>query len=133
MDNAGTVGHGDIIVAHNEECLLVLLVSCFLCAVVERLIFLVLEVLALVVLKNFRGLAEDLLHERGRHDVGVAVLRLDLDVVILRVHAERNVGRKGPRRCGPCKEVDIRVILRLEADDRRSLLDCLVALCDLVA
>ena len=61
-----------------------------------------------------------------------AVLRLDLRIVLVRVHAERDVGRERPRRSRPGEEVRIFQPLSLEAHEHGRFLDVLVPLRHLV-
>ena len=134
VDDTGTVIHGDVGVAGDEEALLALFVGEGLLEVIKRLVLFVFEVLAHVGLEDFvSGFAvfgESAEHGvcKGLGDVvSVTVRRLDLDVGVGRAHAERNVGGQGPGRRGPCEEVCV-FIFDLEADDGGTFLDVLVAL-----
>ena len=131
MNDAGTVCHGDVLVDRHEMSLLALLFSSCSRAFVERLIFHAFEVGSDVALKDLLALTEDFLDQRFRHNIGILSVN-DLHIRLMRVHAERGVGRKCPRGRRPCKEIEISVLC-LEADDRRLFLQCFVALCHLVA
>ena len=134
VDDTGTVIHGDVGVAGDEEALLALFVGEGLLEVVERLVLFVFEVLAHIGLEDFiSGFA--VFGESAEHGVReglgdvvrVTVRRLDLDVGVGRAHAESDVGGQGPGRRGPCEEVCV-LIFDLEADDGGTFLDVLVAL-----
>ena len=134
VDDAGTVIHGDVGVAGDEEALLALFVGEGLFEVVERLVLFVFEVLAHIGLEDFVSgfavfgeFAENGVREGLGDVVGVTVRRLDLDVGVGRAHAESDVGGQGPGRRGPCEEVCV-LTLDLEADDGGTLFDVLVAL-----
>ena len=134
VDDPGTVGHGDIRVAGDEEALLALFVGNALLEGVQRLILFVFEVGALVALQDliggfavFRELSENGVAEFGGDVVRVSVGRLDLDVLVGRAHAERDVGGQGPGRRGPGEEIGV-LIFDLETDDGGTLFDVFVAL-----
>ncbi len=146
MNDAGAVRHSHIVIAVDKKCLLVLREGGILCALIERLIFLVLEVFALEGFKDdislsFRNLSvrhvvlrnrsKYLVRKRCGKIIGIPVSSLDLDIRLLRVHAECDIRRKCPRRGGPCEEICI-LALYFEADDSSAVLDRLIALRDLV-
>ena len=131
MDNAGTVRHRDILVRVDKESLLVLTRRRFRRTAVERLIGLMLQLLAGVALQNFIALAEHLLKQCLREIVGVAVRCLDLHITLVRVHAEADVRGQGPGRRGPSEEVGI-FALDLKAHNCGSVLNRLIALRHLV-
>ena len=139
MNDAGTVGHGDIVVAVDEKCLLVLLLHHVGSALVQGLILLVFQVFALHGLQHLVGLLSLFLckgSENGvkkglAHVIDAAVGGLYLRIGIFRIHAECDVGRQRPGCGGPCQEIGI-LILHLEADDGGSLLQRLVALSNLM-
>ena len=131
VDNAGTVGHRDILIRVDKERLFMLARYRFRRTAVERLIGLMLELLAGIARKDFIALAEHLLKQCLREIVGVAVRCLDLHIALVRIDAERDVRGQGPGRRGPGEEVRV-FAFHPEADNRGSVLDCLIALCDLV-
>ena len=126
--------------------LLVLLCSSLSRTCKKRLILLVLKVTSLILFKNLISRnsrctrllilclgksAKNLVKKRLCHIVGVAISSLNLAIGFIRVHTESHVGRKCPRCCCPCKEVCV-LTLNLEAHDCRTLLNRLIALCNLV-
>ena len=126
--------------------LLVLLCSSLSSTCKERLILLVLKVTSLVLFKNLISRngrcarllvlslcksAKHLVKKCLCHIVGVAVGSLYLAVYLIRIYTESHVGWKCPRSCCPCKEVCV-LTLNLEAHDCRTLLNRLIALCNLV-
>ena len=139
MNDTGTVCHGNVSIACHEKALLVLLVGNNLCAVVKRLVLFMLKIGSLVGLKHFISLLALFLCKWGKYlvgkclsqIVGVTVYGFYLDVSVIRVHTECHVTWKRPRSCGPCEEVSI-LTDNLETNDRRTLLDGLVSLCDLL-
>ena len=135
MYDAGTVGHGDIVIDRDEVRGLVLLFGSLARALEQRLVRAPLQVCSAVSLKDFVGgiiplrqRAEHLVSQRLRQDIGIAVRRLHLDVGLVRVDAQRGVAGQGPRSRGPRKVPDILLVQRLEADDRGALFYQLVAL-----
>ena len=130
VNDAGAVAHGDIAVADDvvELCALAL-------HFVERLILDVFQCAALHRLHDnglFFLAAEDGLHQRARHIVGVA-LEGQLHIVLVRVDAQRDVAGQRPRGGRPRGEVGVLRALHLEAHNRGSLLHALVALRHFVA
>ena len=122
----------------------------FFCAGVQRLILLVLQLASLIGLKHLVSLylrrirlavpalfgwcskpSEHLIKQCLRHIIGITVGCLYLAVGILRVHAECHIGRKCPRRRGPCEEVGI-LPDNLETNHSGTLLDRLISLCHLL-
>ena len=147
MDDTCAVRHGDIVVTVDEESLLVLCIHGVLRALVKRLILLVLEVFSLEGLKHniglafrhlavrhvlFSGRTEHLVRQRLGDVVCEAIRGLYPDVRILRIDAERDIRRERPWRGRPCEEIGV-LVLCLEADDGRAVLDRLVSLCHLMA
>ena len=131
MNDTGTVGHGDIAVDLDKMCLLMLLFGDLGCLFEVRLVLLVLQSLAGHALKDLIALAEDLIAESLRHIVGVAVGGLHLYIGLIGVHAKADIGRQGPRCCGPCQEIRI-LSLCLETDNGGALLDVLIPLSNLM-
>ena len=130
MDDARAVGHGDVVVADDEPRLLVQLADG---EVEQRHILHALERRA----GHFRQhlkllLREHRLHQRLRHDVHAAVLRLKAAVGVGRVHAQRHVRRQRPRGGRPRQQVGVFLALDREAHIGGRFLDRLVALRDLV-
>ena len=147
MDDAGAVRHGDIVIAVDEESLLVLCVRRILRTLVKRLILLVLEVFSLEGLKHniglafrylsvchvlFSGRTEHPVRQRLGDVIREAVSGLYPDIRILRIDAESDVRRKRPWRGRPCEEISI-LSLCLEADNGRAVFDGLVSLRHLMA
>ena len=99
----------------------------------ERLVFAVFVFAALLYGESLVApLFEQRGHERLRQNVARAVLRLDLGIVLLRVHAEGDVGGQRPGRRRPGEEVGVLHALSFEAHEHRRLLHVLVSLRDLV-
>ena len=73
-------------------------------------------------------LAEHLVGQCLGDDIVVAIRSLDLDIGLVRVYAKCHIGRKCPRGGCPCEIVEVILVLCLETDDSRALLDKLVAL-----
>ena len=96
----------------------------------KRKIFFALVVLALFGGKHFI-IFEKRGNERVRHDVTRAV-GFDFGIVLLRIHAQRDVGRKRPGRGRPREEVFI-LVFRLKAHENRLFLDVLIPLRHFVA
>ena len=124
VNDARTVRQRDVLVADDVERRLVALVE------VEKrnvggvfVIFAPLDV-------NQRVVFEKRVDKRPRQDVNLAVC-LDLGIVLDRIHAQRDVGRKRPRRRRPCEEIAL-LVTQFELDENGLLLDELVALRDLV-
>ena len=130
--DAGTVGHGDIAVTPYEECLAVRLLYGICRALIQRLVFLVLEIPALISLDDLvAALAEYLIQQSGRHDIGISV-RPDLGILLVGVDAQTDIARQCPWCRRPCQEIRV-LVLDLEADDGGALLELLIALSHLVA
>ena len=128
MDYTGAVRQSDITVAGDVPALFAIL---RLCAFEQRLILSVFKLLALKGSESLDSLGEELLNEGLRHIVYGAVLNLDFNIVLCGVDAERDVRGQSPRSCRPCEEICV-LVLCLELDDRRALLDILIALSDLL-
>ena len=130
VNDTGTVCHRDILVDCYEMSFFVLICGSLSGTLVQRLILHVLEILTDVSLKDLLALAENFLDQSFRHNIGKFSVN-DLDIALMRVHAERAVGRQGPR-CGrPCEEIEI-FVLSLETNDSGALFQSLVALSHLV-
>ena len=131
MDDARAVFRRDIAIADHDKGLFIRLFR-YRCIRerIERLIFTILEFLALAAGHDL-ALAldplEDFVHERLSENVVLATHR-DLDVVHIRIHAEREVRGQRPRRRRPCKIVSIVLILGLERDHGGALRHILIAL-----
>ena len=129
MNDAGTVCHCYIIVAVYEESLLVLLCSPSCGFLIQGLVRLVLQILALHGLKDFVSLVvgsrvillfqglKHLVQKSFRHVICAAVDSLNLGVCVLGVHAERDVGGQRPGSGRPCQEIGV-LAYNLEAHDR---------------
>ena len=129
VHDARAVGQGDVPVAHD-------VVRLFAVAALgigeERFVFAALVFAPLLHGERcIRPLFEQRGHERLREHVARAG-RLDLGVVLLRVDAQRDVGRERPRRGRPGEEIRIFKSLASEADEDGRLFHVLVSLRDLV-
>ena len=138
MNDTGTVGHGYITVAGYEMCLFLLLFSGISRTLVQRLVLLVLQILTNISLQYFVSIlalfcktSQNLVCQCLCNIIGITVSSLHLQVGLLRIHAQCNVGRKGPGSGGPCQEICI-LALYLETYDSGALFDCLIALCHFV-
>ena len=140
VHDAGTVGHGDVVVAHHEVGLFMLLFRFRGGAGIQRLVLGVLQILAGTLGKDLVGgnavllirqMAQHRIQQRGGEDVGIAVGGLHFCVFVVGVHAQGGVGQQRPGRGGPRQEVRV-LVLFLEADDGGALLHGLVALRHLV-
>ena len=100
-------------------------------AVIEGLIFLELQVLALVSLQYLIVPAQHGICQGLGDIVGIAVACLYLYIVFFRVHAQGQVAGKGPRRGGPCQDICI-FSLCLEAGNGGTLLYILITLSHLM-
>ena len=128
MYNTGTIGHRNIRITYNIVRFLFQLYR------VKRLVLLEFKILTLISLKDIVGLcSEHSIRQRSCQIVYIVlILHFDLDIILIRIHAERNVRRKGPRCRRPRKNVRI-LPLHLEACDCGTLLDVLISLCHLMA
>ena len=139
MNDTGTICHSNVVITCYEKSLLMLLVRNNLRAVVKRLILFALKICSFVCLKHFVCLLALFLRKRREHlvckclskIVGVTICCFNLNISVIRVHTECHVTWKCPRRCCPCEEVSI-LSCNLEADDRRTLLNGLVSLRNLL-
>ena len=100
-------------------------------AVIEGLIFLELQVLALVSLQYLIVPAQHGICQGLGDIVGIAVACLYLYIVFLGVHAQGQVAGKGPRRGGPCQDIGI-FSLCLKAGNGGTLLYILITLSHLM-
>ena len=109
VNYSGTVCKRYVIVAGYIVCLL----SALEFVEVEKR--LILGVLVLRALLNAYRIvrSEMFVYERSRKNIMLSVT-LDLTVILVRVHTKRNIGRKRPRRCGPCEYISIISALYLE-------------------
>ena len=144
VNNTGTVCQRDIVITHDEECL-VLALDTFTCKIKQRLVRHIFQILALAGREHLvsRRIAvfvlffllerpEHGVEQRFSHQIGVAVDRLDFRIGLIRVHTEHDVAGKRPR-CGrPCEYISV-LVTQFKADDRRAFLDILVALRHFVA
>ena len=114
VNNTGTVSHSNIAVAHNKECPFILLLANRLCAVEQRLVFLIFKLFSgkssgylisgsVIVSKT----AENLIEQSLSHIVGITVRSLNAAIDFIRIDAESNVGRQRPGRCRPGKEISV--------------------------
>ena len=138
MDNTGTIRHGYIIIAVYKECFLVLFPGSIRRARIQRLIFPVFKILTLAGFQNLicfftfgRLRSQHGIQQRSCHVVGVTVSTGNLCVFLFRIYAQGNIGRQCPRRRCPCQEISI-LILYLETNDRRALLQRFIALRNLM-
>ena len=100
-------------------------------AVIEGLIFLELQVLALVSLQHLIVLTQHGICQGLSDIVGVAVACLYFYIVFLGVHTQGQVAGKGPRRGGPCQDIGV-FSLGLKAGNGGTLLYILITLGDLM-
>ena len=99
----------------------------------QRLVLRIFIFLALFDGQSFiRPFPEQRGNERLRQNVMRAVLRLNLDVILVGVHAQRHVGRERPRRGRPREEPAVFQALAPETDEDGGLLYVLIPLRDLV-
>ena len=133
MNDARTVGERNVIVA--GDVIRLFAESEFLLAVrIQRLVFGILVFLPLLFGKNgIFFLPEHRGGKRFRQNIFLPRLpALDLDVIRVGIHAERDVGRKRPRRGRPCEDISVFVSLHLKFDESRDLFDVFITLRDLV-
>ena len=131
MYDTGTVCQCYIVSAYHVVCFFVLLLAQGDRAVIERLIFLELQVPALVGFQHLIVLAQHSICQCLGNIVGIAVACLDLYIVFLGVHAQGQVAGKGPGGGGPCQDVGV-LPLCLEAGNGRALLYILIPLSHLM-
>ena len=125
MNDARAVGQRNVTVGDHAPALLAAVIYG---EVEEGLVFHAAELRALVLLDRLAALAQDGLDERLRHYVALAVL-FDLDVILVRVHAEAHVRGEGPGGGRPGDELSAVVhALHGEGDEYGGLLDVLIAL-----
>ena len=134
MNDTSTVCQCDIGIAYHVERFLVLFCGSVRSALVQRLVLFAFQLFSFVSLKDFvRRLSflgkfsKDRIQQSACHIIGASVCGLHF-CIILRVHTERKVGRKCPRRCGPCQDVCI-LILYLEPYNSGALFYVFVSLC----
>ena len=134
MDDTGTVRHGNVAVAGYEMSFLVLLLCCLPCTGKKRLILFILQLLSLIGLQDLISRcffrlkpSKHGIQKRLCQIIGITVCRLHLAIGLIRVHAQRHIGRKCPRGCGPCQKISI-FSLHLETHYCRAFLDRLISL-----
>ena len=128
MYDTGTIGHRNIRITYDIVCLFLHLDRIKCLVLFEFKIFPLVSLKDIIRLSSEHGICQC----SSQIVYIVLILHLYFDVILIRIHAERNVRRKGPRSRRPCKEICI-LTLYLEARDRRTLLDILVALRHLMA
>ena len=128
MYNTGTIGHRNIRITYNIIRFLFQLYR------VKCLILLEFKILTLISLKDIVGLrSEHGIRQRSCQIVYIVLIfHFDFDIILIRIHAERNVRRKGPRCRRPRKNVRL-LSLHLEACNCGTFLDVLISLCHLMA
>ena len=130
MDNTSTIGRRNIAVAHDIKCLFLELANSI---VIERLIFLVLKILALHLCQYlafaFR-IGKNRIHQSFRQIV-YRTVHINPDIVNFRIHDKSKIRRQRPWCRRPGKEISI-LIFDLELDHCRALFDVLIALCNLM-
>ena len=138
MDNPGTVCHGYIVVTVNKERLLMLFCRGIRSALVQRLVFLIFQILSLKGLQDliclfslFCQRPQHLVQQRLCQIISIAVHAFYLCVRILRIYAERDIGEQRPGRSRPGQKPGI-LILHFKADNRCPVLNRLIALRDFV-
>ena len=127
VDDARAVGEGDVVVRHDVPAALAGLAG----KGVERLVLRADELGALDGPQHLRPLAHDLLAQGLGQDVGLAVL-FGVDVVLVLVYDQRDVGGQGPGRGGPGQKEGVLLTADAELDVDARLGDVLIALGDLV-
>ena len=138
MDDAGSVLRADIAVCDDKVRLLPLLLRCVGGAGIERLIVCADELLPSEAFHDLIGgisvaceRPEDLIEKLTRKHIVIAVRRLYLTVLELRMDAERGIGGKRPGSRRPGEEVKV-PLLCLEADNGGALCQLPIALGDLM-
>ena len=128
MDDTGTICHRNVRVTHN-----IIRFFLQLCRV-KSLILFILQIFSFISLKDLvRTLAKHGISQSLCQIVNVILFfHFYLYVRLIRVYAERHIGRKGPRCRRPCQEVCI-LTDYLETCCCRTLLDILISLCHLMA
>ena len=127
VDDARAVGEGDVVVRHNVPAALAGLAG----KGIERLVLRADELGALDGPQHLRPLAHDLLAQGLGQDVGLAVL-FGVDVVLVLVYDQRDVGGQGPGRGGPGQKEGVLLTADTELDVDARLGYVLIALGDLV-
>ena len=100
-------------------------------APVQRLVFLIFQIPALVVLKYFVIPAQHRIRQGLCNIIGIAVPGPYLHIILHRVHTEGQVAWKGPGRGGPCQDIGV-LVLYLKPRDGGAFLYILIALGHLV-
>ena len=126
VDDAGTVRSGYVIIANYIESLFLQLAYS---VIVERLVFTIFQILALVPLKDLPLTFHTIKHgvHQGFSQVIDSAIHLELHIVNLGIHAETQVGGQSPGSSGPGQEVSI-LVLDLELHHGRTLFHILIAL-----
>ena len=138
MNDTGTVAHGNIAVAYYEMRFFLLLCRCFSGTFPERLVLFIFQIFSLIGFQDlvcffilFCKLAQNLVHKGLSQVISITVCCLYLTVSLIRVYAERKVGRQCPR-CGcPCKEICL-LANHFKTYNSRTLFYSLVALGNLL-
>ena len=122
--DARAVGQGDIAVAHHIVRLFAVRA---LRITEERLVF---RVFVFLPLFNGKSLAifKQCRHERLRQNVMRTVFRHDFGIILVGIHAERDVGRERPGGRRPSEKIGIFLSFSLEADKDGRFLDVLISL-----
>ena len=125
MNNTGTIGQCYVGIADYIVCFFV---SDSLLSVREqRLVLFELEIFALIMLQNLGAFSKNGIYQSGCHIIGIS-FACYFYVILIRVDAECNVGRKGPRCGGPCQDVCV-LAFYFKADNGRTFFDIFVSLC----
>ena len=136
VNHARAVCQRNIGIAGHIERFLVLSFTGFHRAVKQRHILLVFQVLSLISLQNLISgrsgfligqLSQHRIQQGFRHIIGKAVRRLHLCVGLVRIHAQRHIGRKRPGRGSPCQNIGV-LILHLKAGNGGTFLHILIPL-----
>ena len=136
VNHARTIGQRNIGITGYIKRFFMLSFTGFHRAVKQRHILLVFQILALVLFQHLIGrrsrflicqFSQHRIQQSLRHIIGKAVRRLHLRVGLVRIHAQRHIGRKRPGRGSPCQDISI-LILHLKAGDGGTFLHILIAL-----
>ena len=130
--HAGTVGEGDIIVAHHIVSFFALLGVDLYSTIKERLIFFVFQILTGHLLQDgVIAFSQYGIGQRLSQIVG-EFTALYLDIGIVGVDAQRHVGGQGPGGGGPGQDIGV-LPFHLKLGDGGALLDLLISLGNLMA
>ena len=138
MNDTGTVAHGYISVADYIVAFFLLSDHLFTGTRKQRLIFFIFQILSFICLQNLisrRILRAQFSKHRVQkslcHIISIAIRGLYLTIRLIRIHAQRHIGRQRPGRCGPRQEICV-FSLHFEAHDSGALLYSLIALGNLL-